>query len=349
MRVNQFLSDKILESKCLSLGQLEMMTKKYVDEQDIRMRSGKSVCPPDDLGMQVIIHMLAFVKDGFFKDSDFRFKDHPTYSSLARTTMQDACTGACVMILRKCRESKNRFVFANEFFNELHDTSLIDARYSDLVSGAGTIKLPFKLKDLFGDGFDEFSYYIGDVLDYFGVDSGCSDWKEYSVDRDHCKEKYMFSLCWRDSRKAWNYTSHYCTDPNTTIKEMFKNSKFKSAFIDSNDNVVISEKIQEDGYEPHIKSMFNCLLYLKSGDPDLRAMRNEITYRTPTSTKIIRKDKDLSKHEFTVVGFGYKKSPIYSKEFYYQPPHWARRGLAKVWTWCKGSLKRRKQMKGIIK
>lgn len=343
MRVHKFLADMILESDSLTLDQLEAISSGYVD----RMRSsGVMVLPSEGFSSIMLNHLVHGFKNCLYRTSKdgLIFPDHPIYSDMVQHTIGDACTSAAIMVLRKFEESGERFVFSKEFFSELQQTSLVGARYSDLVSGAGTIKLPFKLKDHIGDEFDEFMYFIGNVNDYFGVRDDDPEWQDYSSGRDHCKEKYMFSLAWKDSSKAWNYTAHYCTDLNTPIKSMFKDSVFKAVYLNDDNTPNIHEEIEEDGYLDHIRSLFNCLIYLKSGDPDLRTMRNEIKRKSPGSTKIVRKDKDLTPYDFTVVGFGFKKSPNYSKEFYYQSPYWARRGLAKIWTWCKGSLKRRKDV-----
>lgn len=342
MRVNKFLADRILETEICSLSDFEKTACFYRDKI---IATGKMVLPTEQFSNLMMNHLVNCFDKSLFKiEPDLLFPESPTYSALALSTLQDVCTSAAIMILRNFKESSARFVFATDFFSELHNTSLVGARYSDLVVGAGTIKLPYTLTDHLGDEFDEFMYFIGTVQDYFRVKDDDPEWLEYQSTRDHCKEKYMFSLAWKDSSKAWNYTAHYCTDPKTTIKEMFKDSVFKGTYLNKDNTPNISEMIESDGYQDHIRSMFNCLIYLKSGDPDLRKMKNEIKRKSPESSKIIRKDKDLSEHDFTVVGFGFKKNPNYSQEFYYQSPYWARRGLAKVWTWCKGSLKKRKDL-----
>ncbi len=343
MRVHKFLADIILETRIWSLDEFEKDTSAYKNKI---ISTGVVTLPSETFNNSMLNHLVNSFSRVFYKfKAGLLLPDHPAYSRLVESTLLDVCTSAAIMILRRFKASPKRFVFSNDFFAELHKTSLIGARYSDLTSGAGAVKLPYKLTDHLGDEFDEFMFYIGTVEDYFSVnpDNPSSDWLEYRKSRDHCKEKFMFSLAWKDSSKAWNYTAHYCTDVNTSIKEMFKDSVFKATYLDKNDGTPnISNEIEADGYQDHIRSMFNCLIYLKSGDPDLREMKNEIRRKSPGSSKILRKDKVLTEHDFTVVGFGFKKSPNYTKEFYYQPPYWARRGLAKVWTWCKGSLKKRK-------
>ena len=345
MRVHKFLADIILESGSWRLSEFEKSTCDYKNKM---ISTGKVVLPSETFGNRMLNHIIQSFGSAFYKYDTALFPKYPEYSRLVLSTLQDVCTAAAIMILRKFKDCSNRFVFSNEFFSELHKTSLTGARYSDLIVGSGAIKLPYMLTDHLGDDFDEFMYFVGTVEDYFNVNPNDSspEWLKYRSTRDHCKEKYMFSLAWKDSSKAWNYTAHYCTDPNTSVKEMFKDSVFKGIYLNKDDGGPnFTETIEEDGYQDHIRSMFNCLIYLKSGDPDLREMKNEIKRKSPGSSKIIRKDKDLTEHDFTVVGFGFKKSPNYTKEFYYQPPYWARRGLAKVWTWCKGSLKKRKDLK----
>lgn len=66
----------------------------------------------------------------------------------------------------------------------------------------------------------------------------------------------------------------------------------------------------------------NLMVYINSGNPDLREFRNKITYRSPASTKPVRSCTDLSAEAIYLVGYGWKKETIIN----YDAKSWEREG-----------------------
>jgi hypothetical protein len=82
---------------------------------------------------------------------------------------------------------------------------------------------------------------------------------------------------------------------------------------------------KDDLYDNLIGKLINLLVYLSTGNPDIRKFKNTIRRKSPTSTKAIRADKDLSETEFELVGYGWKKDPNYLSSSWYCRPYWATR------------------------
>ena len=115
-------------------------------------------------------------------------------------------------------------------------------------------------------------------------------------------------------------------DETTLVKDVFKNNLITYRTVGAGATLpTCEERIADDGYFHYVSILCNLLAYLNSGSPDIRDYRNEIRYKSPTSSKIVRADKDLSLENINLVGYTWKKDPLYQKESWYQKPHWARR------------------------
>lgn len=345
MRVDKFLPDMIQELKPITLKELDGLCRELMlnfrrlgaegvnqaelfDHKDIKKHHRK-----------VEMYWLKTVmKINTYKGLNTTFTEQ-FLQAIHHNNMTDPPTMNMALNLLQFRKTAGkRYVFNSSFWNELKNTNLSEIKLTDLIQGSGVIKLPVPLIDELGDSFNEFVFFVGPVKDFYLCESD-EDWalfRKASEEEELTDKSLQFTITWKDNKGLTNYASACANNPDSTLKELFKGVEF--VVTDPVRSQVIE---QEDGYKPHIRAIFNCLVYLKSGQPDLRETKNDIKYKGQSFSPV-RKDKDLSKEKFISVGFGFKKTPNYSKEFFYQPNYYARRGLEKKWTWCKGSLKRRK-------
>jgi len=272
---------------------------------------------------------------------DIEFPEAPYFAKLASAAMQDTALKNMILNIYHTFKTKKlkRYVFCRDFFNELKDTKLDKIKPGDLVQGCGAVRFPFDVQDdIDGASFSEFVFSVMPVREFYNLQNEPDMWAKMKFNDKLTDDALMWNITWIDSNGAHNYSTQPFEGDAKSVQDFFIDSEFKLRGLNAD-----TQKIyQEDGYSLHIKAIFNCLAYLKSGDPDLRKDKNVIEYKSPHSTKPLRKDKGLSTEEFELVGYTFKKNPLYTQEFYYQPAYYARRGDAKVWTWCKGSLKRRK-------
>jgi hypothetical protein len=239
------------------------------------------------------------------------------------------------------------FKISDDFFDIFSKVSLGNIQANALPDDmCGYCILPRKIEDQSGDSYDGFYFYSGPGEKYLGAEG--KDWTKMMnglSDREIQNVNRVLNLAWLDSKGHLNY----CTMPfngEELLKDVFVNTKFVLRRPVSDELMEIHQEMQDDGFLPHIRIMCNLLIYLNSGNPDLRSYRNEIKYQSPTSQTPVKKDKSLSQMEFTLVGFGFKKNPLYSKEFFVQPPYWAHRlhgpgRTLKKYMLVKGSLKKR--------
>lgn len=332
MRVRKFLPDLLKESDDTVAG-LEKEATKFLVTNTLT-----TVDFTNRLGSFLVknVGVMGAYGDGV------KIPDAPNVSMLCSILVKDTGVRNFLGNLQHAYRAKkyDRFVFCKDFFNELKDTKLDKIKTGDIIQGCGSVRLPYKITDdIDGAGFDEFMYTNMLMREFYAPDDDAL-WERIKADDPIATDDGMiWNITWMDSEGAHNYSSHGYTAKDQLILPYFKNTEFKLMDLAGQG---LQKIRQEDGYAPHIKAIFNCLAYLKSGDPDLRDTKNEIRYQSSGSTKPVRKDKELSRHNFDLVGYNFKKNPLYTKEFFYQPAYYARRGEAKKVTWCKGSLKRRK-------
>ena len=79
--------------------------------------------------------------------------------------------------------------------------------------------------------------------------------------------------------------------------------------------------------------LLKILAYIHSGQPDIREFKNELRYRG-NSSKVVKKDQLLSQENIHLVGYNWKKAPIYHIDSTRVSGHfrWQRydKGLSKV-------------------
>jgi hypothetical protein len=90
--------------------------------------------------------------------------------------------------------------------------------------------------------------------------------------------------------------------------------------IDSNRS--FEESLSNCEQQDFVRFCFNLLLYIHSGDPDIREYRNQIKYQSNTSKTPVRAHKDLSQETIYLVGYNWKKPIIVN----YDASNWEREG-----------------------
>jgi hypothetical protein len=60
-------------------------------------------------------------------------------------------------------------------------------------------------------------------------------------------------------------------------------------------------------YNEIVMLALKMMVYIESGNPDMREHRNAIRYQTPTSTKPVRAHKEFAEHPFKIIGYNWKK------------------------------------------
>lgn len=272
----------------------------------------------------------------FSLDTFFSKKGYLGLSLAISYLLEDTAANHFIFCLRNYLNSEqNKFYFSSDFFDDLKQTNLDGIRFCDLIEGSGVIRLPYDILDDEGTGFNEFLFYLGPVKTYSQVGDLPEIWEIYKNKHDVTDSTLQLSISWLGRDKSYNFVAFPVVDPETPVRNLFLNIPHYRG---------IQSSVVDDGYKSHIKPLINCLAYLKTGDPDLRTFKNTIKYQSSTSATPVKKDKTLSLNNITLVGYGFKKNPQWTKTVYYQPPYYARRGTNKVWTWCRGSFKKRKSL-----
>lgn len=222
--------------------------------------------------------------------------------------------------LYKRHKGKN-YIVDKEFFQSFKQISLEKVQFKHIPKNVyGFMELPEIIQDNDGDKIKGFFFSTPACLEWYNSDKNqaAEILREYGYKMNNAT--HCFSMAWFYENGGVGFSTHPIGEPDVFIKDFLKDCRYTEAFIFRNET-----KTQVNGFQPEIALMINLLAYLNSGDPDLREFRNKINYRSPNSTKVSRKDQNLSQSDITLIGFNWKKSPLYTKESWYVPPYWANR------------------------
>lgn len=326
MRIEKTLPELIMEAKC-DLSNMKTASVMY----DVLQTVSKCIIDPKTK------------KPGSY--FNFERIENPDLLSVCQGMTDDyAFKSMTINHAHWMTEEKKIFKISEEFFDIFSKVSLGNIQANALPDDlCGYCQLPKKIKDQSSDSYTGFYFFSGPGKKFTGE----SVWTHLlnGVDEHLTNNDKVLNFAWLDDSGHINY----CTMPfsgDELLKDVFANTKFTVRRPINEAYMQVEQKIEDDGFHTHIRIMCNLLIYLNSGNPDIRSFRNEIKYQSPTSKTPVRKDKSLSQMEFTLVGFGFKKNPLYNKEFFVQPPYWAHRlhgpgRTLKKYMLVKGSLKRR--------
>lgn len=324
LRIPKLLPEQILNAQ-LDLDKPKSLFTTSIQQMSLAMTHDRKV--------------LSLIDFGKIKNLDVRLA--------AQTLIEDAPTKAIALMHAHWQAGdKNLYRVSPDFFKVFSTVSFKDIHTDALPTNlCGFCQLPEEMTDEQGDKFDGFYFFSGPGRFYLG---GQQHWHKSILGITSDKvvvgdDTNILGFGWYDKTGNCNFAV-MPFNGNETLQDIFSNSEFviKDTFLTRKQKVIL-----EDGFLPHLRVMTNLLIYLNSGNPDLREFRNTIKYQSPTSQTPVRKDKELTLLPITLVGFGYKKSPMYEKDFWEQPPYWGHRRYGpgrtlRRYMLIKGSIKQRK-------
>lgn len=221
------------------------------------------------------------------------------------------------------------YIISPDFFKCFKKISLDKVQFKHLPKHKyGFVELPEPLYDKTGAQIKRFFFSTGSVNEWFNTDDEKTLYmykERFEQNYQHKSGEYneLVCLAWICEDGDIGYASHPFAEGEIFLKDFLKESTFYANFLRMEGNV--RQQGVTDGFSSEIAVMLNILAYLNSGDPDLRQFKNNLKYRSPNSSKVVRRDQDLSQKNMTLVGFGWKKPNLYEKESWEVGPYWARR------------------------
>jgi len=236
----------------------------------------------------------------------------------------------------------------SQFHRDFLKVKLDDVQFHHLPSeGIGYIQFPTPITDDSGVIVHGGFYYCGDYLQVH-----CDNWfSDELIKRNEANEfKNSIILLWegiepdstKDRPKISQNFIHIDVpkDPTSTLKSKMKD-------LDNVDYCAEGGKritVVKDAYKEVPKLLFKYMVYLKSGDPDIRHFRNTLSYVGNSTTKVTKKDRLLSREELVLLGYGYKKENLAHTEAWQSTAHmgWRRCGAGRKeirLVYVKGSTK----------
>ncbi len=220
-------------------------------------------------------------------------------------------------------EGYKRYVFASDFFDVLQQVSVENVTYAMLPKElSAVIRFPSPISDTGDDHITEACISITSAatrrrLGSVGVKSS---------DRD---DKLFLSVSWITvSGRNGHWLDFFPDDLTRKVmdEEVRKQSSSPantSIFRNGvpSDDVDLPGKSYKKGDEKLVDPIIRCLIYLCSGQPDLREFRNEIKYQSPTSRTPIKAHKELTEEVIYRVGFNWMKDPIYKTDAWSVKPY----------------------------
>lgn len=221
----------------------------------------------------------------------------------------------------------NNYHINEDFYNMIKDLDLRDLKPSDLpCDQVGYVSMPIVDED--GHKYNGF---------YFKV--GYKRFRRPKEDPDCDKKSLILGSC-------GTYIRSSCIDieEDLPLESGFKKYKYTK-------NILSKTEVTDGIYSNWHRGICNVLAYIASGNPDLRSFRNSINYRSPGSTKVVKKDRDLSILQWNLVGYGWKKDPIYNTALWKVSAHTRRQKVGKgrrevKLVFVKSHIKERQKTKG---
>jgi len=314
----------------LEKTELEKLLSVKIDGQTVVVDKFDNVdqCIKNIKKIQCIIEKMMFLgliqgtgslpKDFYRKlQSSFVSTDHQLLSEHIKAYASDIVSNEHVHTLYCCHKNKGKtYALGKEFLGFLKEADLGNIECSCLpeVGFAGVIKLPFYITDSDGDRFNECTVAIlrkdensKKATIFEAMASYLTEFTEKKVDVEKigtkCDEVLIFTY-----KTINNTIGRFTLDLSDRSKPIAITAK-DLIYFKVEKNWGYDEKMIEDNYAAHVKIILNILVYIKSGNPDLREFKNDIKYK---KNKIpVKKDRELSTSDIILVGFNYKKAIIH--------------------------------------
>lgn len=261
-------------------------------------------------------------------------------------------------------DTPKSFVFAKEFFSLLMRAKIDNIRWSMLEDKTNIVmRFPVPILDDDGDPIHEVAVMIKPRAEIEALIG--SPYTEQ--DGEGSRVLLAVWRCGKDQDSLGYLSQLVPDDQEATLLQTFRKryigvrgsemvmesdnpddlSTYIQACFSSGANLsrAVEWKLAErSGIPPYIMAIFKCLIYLHSGDPDLRDEKNPIKYQSPTSKTPVRAHKEFSELPFSLVGFNWLKTPDYEKESWEVVPHlrYVSRGESHRFVLVRGHVRHRR-------
>ena len=238
-------------------------------------------------------------------------------------------------------DTPKAYVFAKEFFSLLMRAKIDNIRWSMLHDETNIVmRFPVPILDEDGDPIEEVAVMIKPRAQIEALIGS-----PYTK-KDGEGSRVMLAVwrCGKDQDSLGYLSQLIPDDRDATLLQTFRKRyigvRGSEMVMESDNPDDLSDYIQscfasgaglsrgvewkldvQSGIPPHVMAIFKCLIYLHSGDPDLRDEKNPIRYQSPTSKTPVRAHKEFSESPFSHVGFNWLKSPDYEAESWEVVPH----------------------------
>lgn len=224
---------------------------------------------------------------------------------------------------RQPQNERKVYVVCKDFLDTFLTANFSLVQYRHLLRNAcGYIKLPYPVTDHTGHSFSGFFFYVGPKHQIQNSKFKADIYRPYPT----TDEVVIFAYITDDFLHSTFHCLPFPVDETLSIENNYKEVTFalgKEMPSLSVDNQIT---VKNDYHSGH-KLMHNLLVYLNTGKPDLRGFINPIKYQSPTSTKLTRDSKELSRSDIVEVGFSYLKDRLQHTDSWTSKPHMG-------WRWC---------------
>lgn len=222
---------------------------------------------------------------------------------------------------RQPLEDRKVYVVCKDFLECFSEVNFDLVQYRHLIRNSmGFVKLPYPIKDSRGFMFSGFFFYCGPKSEIVNPVYQANISRSYDVTDEVIALAYI--------RDDFNFFTFHClpfpVDETISIEKTYRGVQYALGGEKPGSK---ADTVFVDEYFEHFKLMHNLLVYLNTGKPDLREFKNPIKYQSPTSKKLTKSSKELSRSDIVEVGFGYMKEKLQHTESWTSKPHLG-------WRWC---------------
>jgi hypothetical protein len=210
------------------------------------------------------------------------------------------------------------YVVQKDFFSKFLKTKLDSVKFSDLPAYlTGYMKVPLPIIDEDGDEFNHIYFFIGDDKDFFPI----KDWRYGNPNAiNHIKND---NEIWSSSEQLTSLPKGKRIIQIVLLKEdpdlMTSETSVRTFGIrfPEDDSILISDLLNGKfdsesklGYPSYLRIVINLILYLSTGEPDIRDFRNKSKVPGEKKKSPIRTSDILSCLPIKLVGYNWKKNII---------------------------------------
>jgi hypothetical protein len=211
-------------------------------------------------------------------------------------------------------EASKCYRINSEFFNDFANIKLDRLSFYHLPTAfSGHIDLPEYLTDLEGNRFNSFFVAVDRLSKLESLIDGVPGIGRGAFDKyPHDDLAVLFSYMDRSTGVMGYLIRPFPKDRSMLISESLVGSRIVSSMESDELGFAVEREVGEiAGYPDYQRFLFNILVYLHSGQPDIRTVKQIPKLRGGAGSKVANKDRDLSLHEILLVNYSWKKQPLY--------------------------------------